>query len=1035
MHMMIASVASRVTYRHRVASSASFRNTLHPFASLPYRTFFFGSKGDGDDGNNNNEGGTGKKDDNGGKRGDSDKDRGDGDAKSSKSKNVHRTFLGGSGGGVGGDRSDTPDDGNAGSPGIVRLGVGEEAPRYPHLIGIPVVSKPLFPGTLSALTLTDPKTIDAITDLSHEGARYVGVFLRKDAPSGVTENGVIVGTPELITDPSELYSVGTFAQIMGVNQGSGGGHGHMHAYPTQQDWDRLGAQNGDKNGVGAVENSEGEVGEDGELLDTDDIRSATVLLSTHRRIDLLSVDNFGPPPDVTVSHWDRLKYNPAADTKLYDTIRALTNEILTGIREVAQLNPLFQDHLRFFPNRIDSSDPYRLADFVATVSMGTPEELQAILEEKDAEHRLHKALVLISKEREVSKLQQEISAKVEEKMSDSQRKYFLNEQLKSIKKELGMEKDDKEALITKYRKQLKDCPDIPEEAMEVIDSELEKLSTLEKNSTEFNVTRNYLDWLTAIPWGTVSDDTFDLNAARKLLDRDHYGLDDVKDIILQFMAVGKLKGKIQGKILCLAGPPGVGKTSIASSIADALDRKFFRFSVGGLSDVSEVKGHRRTYVGAMPGKMIQCLKSTGSMNPLILIDEIDKLGQDFRGDPASALLEVLDPNQNNSFRDNFLDVPVDMSQVLFMCTANTISSIPGPLLDRMEVVQLSGYDVPEKIAIADQYLIPKAMREAGLLVRNSEENTDDAAKLETAETNGGEGEVTAEGGGGEWVQSTGVPESLSIDSSALESLVRWYCREAGVRNLEKHVNKITRKLALQIVAEQEGTELTEKSKRKSDTWHVTEDNLDEYVGKPIFTSDRMYEKDPLPNGIVMGLAWTSMGGSALYIETQSIARGLDAEGKRRGGGNLKCTGQLGDVMKESTQIAYTVSRARLAKQDPDNSYFDEFDLHMHIPEGATPKDGPSAGVTMVTAMMSLALDRPVKNDLAMTGEISLTGKVLPVGGIKEKTMAARRAGITCIIFPAENKREFDELPDYLKDGLDVHFAEDYSDVFKVAFGR
>jgi len=776
--------------------------------------------------------------------------------------------------------------------------------------------------------------------------------------------------------------------------------------------------------------------------DDDQAHSATVLLSTHRRIDLLSVDNVGPPIDVTVSHWDRIAYNPAADTQIDDTIRALTNEVLSCIREVAQLNPLFRDHLRFFPNRVDTSDPFRLADFVATVSTGSPEELQAILEDRDAEMRLHKALVLITKEKEVSKLQQEISAKVEEKMSEAQKKYFLNEQLKSIKKELGMEKDDKEALLQKYRKQLTKYPAIPKEANDVIESEMEKLSTLEKNSTEFNVTRNYLDWLTAIPWGLVSEDTFDIDTARKVLDRDHYGMDDVKDIILQFIAVGKLKGKIQGKILCLSGPPGVGKTSIASCIADALGRKFYRFSVGGLSDVSEIKGHRRTYVCAMPGKMIQCLKNTGSMNPLILIDEIDKLGRDFRGDPASALLEVLDPNQNGSFSDHFLDVPIDMSQVLFMCTANDLSTIPGPLLDRMEIVQLSGYDVPEKIAIAEQYLIPKAMKESGLLVEKVKEEVEKVVAEEEKEAKESSAddadkeapEVTPEEEK-EFVPGDGVPESLTIDITALESLVRWYCREAGVRNLEKHINKITRKLALQIVAEKEGTELTDKSKRKSDSWSVTEENLDDYVGKPLFTSDRMYEKDPLPNGIVMGLAWTSMGGSALYIETQAIIRGKDADGKRRGGGTLKVTGQLGDVMNESTQIAYTVARARLAEKQSEHTYFDDYDIHMHVPEGATPKDGPSAGVTMVTAMLSLALDRPVRNDLAMTGEVSLTGKVLAVGGIKEKTMAARRAGIKCIVFPAENKRDFDELPDYLKEGLDVTFASDYADVFGVAFGN
>ena len=962
-----------------------------------------------------------------------------------KSSKVTKTFLGGT------SSTSSSSSSSSDSTPPTKLGFLEEAPRYPHLLALPIVSKPFFPGVVSTVTLTDPKTVTAIENLSKEGTRYVGCFLRKDVPSGVTENGLVVDTPELITDPSELYSTGTFAQIMAINQGPGIGPEHMHAHPTRQDWDRMG---GDGNGGGEANHHHGtgmtglgqaqhhEAGDRFHHDDDDQAHSATVLLSTHRRIDLLSVDNVGPPIDVTVSHWDRIAYNPAADTQVDDTIRALTNEVLSCIREVAQLNPLFRDHLRFFPNRVDTSDPFRLADFVATVSTGSPEELQAILEERDAEMRLHKALVLITKEKEVSKLQQEISAKVEEKMSEAQKKYFLNEQLKSIKKELGMEKDDKEALLQKYRKQLKKYPAIPKEANDVIESEMEKLSTLEKNSTEFNVTRNYLDWLTAIPWGLVSEDTFDIDTARKVLDRDHYGMDDVKDIILQFIAVGKLKGKIQGKILCLSGPPGVGKTSIASCIADALGRKFYRFSVGGLSDVSEIKGHRRTYVGAMPGKMIQCLKNTGSMNPLILIDEIDKLGRDFRGDPASALLEVLDPNQNGSFSDHFLDVPIDMSQVLFMCTANDLSTIPGPLLDRMEIIQLSGYDVPEKLQISDLYLVPKAMKESGLLVEKVKEKVEEAVAEEEEEAKESSvddadqaHEATPEEEEKEFVRGDGVPESLSIDASALEALVRWYCREAGVRNLEKHINKITRKLALQIVAEKEGTELTGKSKRKSDTWAVTEENLDDYVGKPLFTSDRMYEKDPLPNGIVMGLAWTSMGGSALYIETQSIIRGKDVDGKQRGGGTLKVTGQLGDVMNESTQIAYTVARARLAEKQLDNTYFDDYDIHMHVPEGATPKDGPSAGITMVTAMLSLALDRPVRNDLAMTGEVSLTGKVLPVGGIKEKTMAARRAGIKCIVFPAENKRDFDELPDYLKEGLDVTFASDYADVYDVAFGN
>ena len=474
--------------------------------------------------------------------------------------------------------------------------------------------------------------------------------------------------------------------------------------------------------------------------------------------------------------------------------------------------------------------------------------------------------------------------------------------------------------------------------------------------------------MTSIPWGITTEENFDISDARRVLDRDHYGMDEVKETILQFIAVGKLKGSVQGKILCLAGPPGTGKTSIAESVAAALGRKFFRFSVGGLTDVSEIKGHRRTYVGAMPGKIINCLKSTGSTNPLVLIDEIDKLGRDHRGDPASALLEVLDPSQNSTFRDHFIDAPVDISKVLFMCTANAIDNIPGPLLDRMEVIRLSGYDVPEKLEIAEKYLVPKSMLSSGLMVKETSEEE----KTGTAESDVDKEELDKEAAKPTepvFRLSEMVPESLSIDRSALESLVRWYCREAGVRNLAKKIDKITRLLSLQVVAESEGAKLTEKSSRKSDTWSVSADNLHEYVGKPIFTSDRLYEKDPLPHGVVMGLAWTSMGGSALYIESQGIKRGLDPEGKPRGGGTLKVTGQLGDVMKESTQIAYTVARSRLSEIAPDNTFFDVTDIHIHVPEGATPKDGPSAGITLVTAMLSLALDRTIKSDLAMTGEV------------------------------------------------------------------
>ncbi|KAL7465141.1 hypothetical protein ACHAXS_005469 [Conticribra weissflogii] len=882
-----------------------------------------------------------------------------------------------------------------------RLGFGDQAPRYPHLMALPLV-RTVFPGVPTHVTVTDPKTIQALEKVVSGGSGgYLGLFLRKDHSSEMPKGN---DKPEIITSAADLYSVGTFAQIQTMT-------------PTRLN-----------NYSDTNESSDGD-----DVLSTSP--STSVMLLPHRRIDLISVDDIGPPVDVTVSHWDRMRYIRGQDSTRDDTIRALCQEVLSTIRELAQMNTLFKEQVAYIvPNTsmFDINDPYRLADLAALLSSGgDAKDLQSVLEEKDPEMRLHKALVLLSKEREVSKLQQEIQAKVEEKMTEAQRKYFLREQLKSIKKELGMEKDDKETLIEKYRNKIAEYTLIPEEISEIIESELEKMSSLEKNSSEFNVTRSYLDWLTCIPWGITTEENFDISDARRVLDRDHYGMDEVKETILQFIAVGKLKGSVQGKILCLAGPPGTGKTSIAESVAAALGRKFYRFSVGGMSDVSEIKGHRRTYIGAMPGKIIQCLKSTGSSNPLVLIDEIDKLGRDYRGDPASALLEVLDPSQNSTFRDHFIDAPVDISKILFMCTANELDKIPGPLLDRMEVIRLSGYDVPEKLEIAEKYLVPKSMVNSGLMVKLE-------SSEQTMEVNDGDSEKNNKMDKlapiPTYHLAEGVPPTLSIHRSALENLVRWYCREAGVRNLSKKIDKITRLLSLQVVAEEEGTQLTEKSKRKSDTWEVSSDNLHEYVGKPIFTSDRLYEKDPLPHGIVMGLAWTSMGGSALYIETQGIKRGLDAEGKPRGGGTLKVTGQLGDVMKESTQIAYTVARARLAEIAPDNSFFDDTDVHMHVPEGATPKDGPSAGITMVTAMLSLALDRPIKSDLAMTGEISLTGKVLAVGGIKEKTMAARRAGIKTIVLPEDCRRDFDELPEYLKEGLDVSYATDYSSVYDVAFG-
>ncbi|XP_072246322.1 lon protease homolog, mitochondrial [Leuresthes tenuis] len=662
-----------------------------------------------------------------------------------------------------------------------------------------------------------------------------------------------------------------------------------------------------------------------------------------------------------------------------EEVKALTAEIVKTIRDIIALNPLYRESVlqMMQAGQRVVDNPIYLSDMGAALTGAESHELQDVLEETNIPKRLYKALSLLKKEYELSKLQQRLGREVEEKIKQTHRKYLLQEQLKIIKKELGLEKDDKEAIEEKFRERLKDRT-VPQHIMDVITEELNKLGLLDNHSSEFNVTRNYLDWLTSMPWGTNSEENLSLGRAREVLEEDHYGMDDVKKRILEFIAVSQLRSSTQGKILCFYGPPGVGKTSIARSIASALNRQYFRFSVGGMTDVAEIKGHRRTYVGAMPGKIIQCLKKTKTENPLVLIDEVDKIGRGYQGDPSSALLELLDPEQNANFLDHYLDVPVDLSKVLFICTANVIDTIPEPLRDRMEMINVSGYVAQEKLAIAERYLVPQLRSLCGL-----------------------------------------TEEKASISADALSLLIRQYCRESGVRNLQKQIEKVFRKVAFCIVSGEQ-TSVT-----------VSPDNLQEYVGKPIFTVDRMY--DVTPPGVVMGLAWTALGGSTLFIETSLRRPSGTAETK--GEGSLEVTGQLGDVMKESAKIASTFARAFLMTQEPENNFLVNSHLHLHVPEGATPKDGPSAGCTIVTALLSLATNRSVRQNVAMTGEVSLTGKILPVGGIKEKTIAARRAGVTCIIFPAENRKDFSDLPEYITEGLEVHFVEHYSQIYPIVFSQ
>ena len=542
----------------------------------------------------------------------------------------------------------------------------------------------------------------------------------------------------------------------------------------------------------------------------------------------------------------------------------------------------------------------------------------------------------------------------------------IRDRLKVIQQELGLTKDDRSADVEQFEQRLEGKV-LPAQAKKRIDEELNKLSILETGSPEYAVTRNYLDWATSVPWGVYGEDKLDLKHARKVLDKHHAGLDDIKSRILEFLAVGAYKGEVAGSIVLLVGPPGVGKTSVGKSIAESLGRPFYRFSVGGMRDEAEIKGHRRTYIGALPGKLVQALKDVEVMNPVIMLDEIDKMGQSFQGDPASALLETLDPEQNVEFLDHYLDLRLDLSKVLFVCTANTLDSIPGPLLDRMEVIRLSGYITEEKVAIAKRHLWPKQLEKAGV-----------------------------------------SKNSLSISDGALRALIDGYAREAGVRQLEKQLGKLVRKAVVKLLDEP-------KSVIK-----IGNKDLESSLGMPVFRNEQVLSG----TGVITGLAWTSMGGATLPIEATRIHT------LNRG---FKLTGQLGEVMKESAEIAYSYISSNLKSFGGDPKFFDEAFVHLHVPEGATPKDGPSAGVTMASALLSLARNQAPKKGVAMTGELTLTGHVLPIGGVREKVIAARRQKIHELILPEPNRGSFEELPDYLKEGMTVHFAKRFADVAKVLF--
>lgn len=663
--------------------------------------------------------------------------------------------------------------------------------------------------------------------------------------------------------------------------------------------------------------------------------------------------------------WE-VTYDVAAKSKPDNELKAYMLAISTDIKQLLQLNPLFQEQVNVVVSQLNYDNPGQTMDVISNLLSADKERLQELLETWDVNDRAKKLLDIVKDELEVAKIQARINKQIEEGVNEQQKEYFLREQLKAIRRELGEEQDEGKTIVERIREQM-EGKEIPQDVRDVIDRELRKLESLNNQSPEFNITRNYLETITDLPWGLLTPDANDVPEARRILDRDHYGLKDVKDTILEFLATILKRGSVGGSIICLVGPPGVGKTSIGKSIAAALGREFYRFSVGGMRDEAEIKGHRRTYIGAMPGKLIQALQRVQSTNPVIMLDEIDKIGSSFRGDPASALLEVLDPEQNDNFLDHYLDVPFDLSNVLFVTTANQLDTIPGPLLDRMEVIRLSGYVEEEKVEIARQYLVPKQLKEHGF-----------------------------------------KSDEIDFTEEALRFMIDRYAREAGVRNLEKLIRRIIRKLVLK---QAEGDEVQ---------FSVTPEMVEEMLGKARFTTEKLYDK-PIP-GVVLGLAYTSMGGATLYIEAQGIPDGKSG---------LRLTGQLGDVMKESAQIAASYVKSLLSKQGDD--YFDQHHIHLHVPAGATPKDGPSAGITMALALYSLATGKAIKDNLAMTGELTLTGRVLPIGGVKEKTIAARRVGVHTLIFPGENRKDFEELPDYIREGITAHFADNFSDVLDVAY--
>ncbi len=673
------------------------------------------------------------------------------------------------------------------------------------------------------------------------------------------------------------------------------------------------------------------------------------------------VKEYLPGKDYLIGRVEHLKDIEVKDKES----EALMANLVSQFSRVVELSPGLPQEIVAMAKSLQH--PGVMADMIASTINATAEEKQKVLEILDTKDRLKEVTRLTNHQREVLELGNKIQSQVKGDMDKRQREYYLRQQLKTIREELG-ETDQSNVEVDDYRAKI-EKKNMPEEAKKEAERELERLSRMHPSSSEYTVSSTYLDWLTALPWEETTEDNLDIKKARKVLDDDHFGLEKAKKRILEYLAVRKLKPDSKGPILCFVGPPGTGKTSLGNSIARALGRKFIRLSLGGVRDEAEIRGHRRTYVGALPGRIIQGIRRSESRNPVFMLDEIDKVGSDFRGDPSSALLEVLDPEQNFSFQDHYVDVPFDLSKVMFITTANVLDTIPPPLRDRMEVLQLLGYTADEKIKIANKYLIPRQRKEHGLKANQ-----------------------------------------IKITISAVKKIISGYTREAGLRNLEREIAGVCRGVASNIA----------EGKEKSMT--VTVDNLSKFLGPERITTETK-ARTSIP-GVAVGLAWTPVGGEILFIEATAMP----------GNKGLTLTGQLGEVMKESASAALSFIRSNAKQFGIPDDFFSTHDIHIHIPAGAIPKDGPSAGVTMLTALVSLMTNRKVKKDLAMTGEITLRGQVLPVGGIKEKMLAAHRMGIKTVILPEWNEKDLEDIPEKVKKDMTFHFADKMTNVLEIALG-